>query len=109
MTLACLQTYKPKDKSRAEGGVLLVQRWIVATLRNQVFFSLEELNAAIRKQLIRLNSRVTRHLGASRQPLFTQLDQPALRQLPHQTRSPHDRQVSNTRFDNNSRVILRKF
>ena len=80
--------YKPKDKSRAEQGVLLVQRWIVATLRNQVFFSLEELNAAIREQLIRLNSRVTRHLGASRQQLFTQLDQPALLQLP-QTRHVH--------------------
>lgn len=74
--------YKPKDKSKAEGGVLLVQRWIVARLRNQVFFSLEELNAAIRGALTLLNARVSRHLGASRQQLFEQLDQPALIPLP---------------------------
>ncbi|WP_412507148.1 IS21 family transposase [Roseovarius sp. SYSU LYC5161] len=74
--------YKPKDKSKAEGGVLLVQRWIVARLRNRVFFSLEELNAAIREDLTRLNARVSRHLGASRQQLFEQLDKPALIPLP---------------------------
>ncbi|PZX38920.1 NADPH-dependent FMN reductase [Roseinatronobacter thiooxidans] len=48
--------YKPKAKSRAEGGVLLVQRWIVAKLRNQAFFSLEELNAAIRETLLQLKA-----------------------------------------------------
>lgn len=74
--------YKPKDKSKAEGGVLLVQRWIVARLRNRVFFSLEELNAAIGEELTRLNARVSRHLGASRQQLFEQLDKPALIPLP---------------------------
>jgi len=52
--------YKPKDKAKAEGGVLLVQRWIVARLRNRVFFSLEEMNAAIREELTRLNARVRR-------------------------------------------------
>jgi len=46
--------YKPKDKAKAEGGVLLVQRWIVARLRNRVFFSLEELNVAILEELTRL-------------------------------------------------------
>ena len=74
--------YKPKDKSKVEGGVLLVQRWIVARLRNRAFFSLEELNAAIREELTRLNARVSRHLGASRQQLFEQLDKPALIPLP---------------------------
>jgi transposase len=74
--------YKPKDKAKAESGVLLVQRWIVARLRNRVFFSLEELNAAIRDALTQLNARVSRHLGASRQQLFEQLDQPALIPLP---------------------------
>ena len=74
--------YKPKDKAKAESGVLLVQRWIVARLRNRVFFSLEELNAAIREALTRLNARVSRHLGASRQQLFERLDQPALIPLP---------------------------
>jgi len=80
--------YKPKDKSKAEGGVLLVQRWIVARLRNRIFFSLEELNAAIREELVRLNGRVSRHLGASRLELFERLDKPALIPLPP-TRHAH--------------------
>ena len=80
--------YKPKDKAKVEVGVLLVQRWIVARLRNRVFFSLEELNAAIREELARLNARVSRHLGASRQQLFEQLDKPALIPLPP-TRHAH--------------------
>jgi len=51
-------------------------------LRNQRFFSLTELNAAIRVLLDRLNDRVTRHLGASRRDLFNQVERSALRPLP---------------------------
>jgi transposase len=74
--------YKPKDKAKAEGGVLLAERWILARLRNRQFFSLAEVNAAIRPLLDRLNDKVSRHLGASRRHLFTQLDKPALKPLP---------------------------
>lgn len=74
--------YKPRDKAKAEVGVLVVQRWIIARLRKRRFFSLGEVNAAIRDLLPGLNGKVTRHLGASRRDLFEQLDQPALRSLP---------------------------
>jgi transposase len=74
--------YKPKDKAKAAGAVLLVERWILARLRNRQFFSLAEVNAAIRPLLDRLNDKVSRHLGASRRQLFTQLDKPALKPLP---------------------------
>jgi transposase len=74
--------YKPRDKAKVEGAVLLVQRWIIARLRNRRFFSLEELNAAIRDEVARLNTRVSRHLGASRQQLFETLDRPAMQPLP---------------------------
>ena len=74
--------YKPKDKAKAEGGVLLAERWILARLRNRQFFSLAELNAAIRPLLVQLNGKVSRHLGASRRQLFDQLDNPALKPLP---------------------------
>ena len=74
--------YKPRDKAKVEGAVLLVQRWIIARLRNRRFFSLEELNAAIRDEVARLNARVSRHLGASRQQLFEMLDLPAMQPLP---------------------------
>jgi transposase len=65
-----------------EVGVLLAERWIIARLRNRRFFTLGELNAAIRDCLAALNNRVTRHLGASRRALFEELDRPALKALP---------------------------
>ena len=73
---------KPKDKAKVEGAVLLAERWIIARLRNQRFFSLDEVNAAIRPLLDQLNDKVTRHLGASRRDLFERLDKPALKPLP---------------------------
>ena len=39
--------YKPRDKAKVETGVQIVERWIVAALRHQKFFSLGELNRAI--------------------------------------------------------------
>ena len=41
--------YKPRDKAKVEVGVQVVQRWILARLRNRRFFSLAELNRAIRR------------------------------------------------------------
>ena len=74
--------YKPRDKAKVEVAVQIAERWIAARLRNQRFFSLAELNAAIRSLLDRLNDRVTRHLGASRRVLFNQVERSALRSLP---------------------------
>jgi len=73
---------KPKDKSRAENGVLLVQRWILARLRNRTFLSLEDLNIEIRFLLVRLNDRPFRKLPGSRRSMYESLDKPALRPLP---------------------------
>ena len=73
---------RPKDKAKAEAGVLVVERWILAALRNRTFFSLAELNRAIRQLLQRLNTRPFKKLPGCRQELFTTLDQPALRALP---------------------------
>jgi transposase len=74
--------HKPKDKAKVEGAVLLAERWILARLRNQRFFGLDEVNAAIRPLLEQLNGKVSRHLGASRRELFERLDRPALKPLP---------------------------
>ena len=73
---------KPKDKAKVEGAVLLAERWILARLRNQRFFGLDEVNAAIRPLLDQLNEKASRHLGASRRDLFERLDRPALKPLP---------------------------
>ncbi len=73
---------KPRDKAKVEVGVQVVERWIVARLRNRTFFSLAELNQAIRQLLEELNDRKMEHLEKSRRELFEELDQPALRPLP---------------------------
>jgi transposase len=74
--------YRPKDKSRAELSVLLTYRWVLARLRHQRFFSLEELNAAIRPLLAELNDRPFQRLPGSRRSVFEALDRPAMRALP---------------------------
>jgi len=73
---------KPKDKAKAEVGVQVVERWILARLRNRTSFSLADLNQAIRELLDELNTRLMKHLGRSRRELFETLDQPALKPLP---------------------------
>jgi len=73
---------RPKDKAKAEGGVLLVQRWVLARLRNQRFFSLDELNGAIAALMMDLNNRPFKKLPGCRQSAFDELDRPALRALP---------------------------
>jgi transposase len=74
--------YKPRDKAKVEVAVQVAQRWIVARLRHRRFFSLSELNAAVRELAVALNDRVTRHLGTSRRQLFEDLERPALKPLP---------------------------
>lgn len=75
---------KPQDKAKVEVGVQVVERWILARLRDRTFFSLAELNRAIRELLVELNNRPMKHLEQSRQELFASLDQPALKPLPAQ-------------------------
>jgi transposase len=74
--------YKPRDKAKVEVGVQVVQRWILARLRNRRFFSLGELNQAIRELVTQLNDRPMRGWGTSRRALFEQIDRPALLHLP---------------------------
>jgi len=74
--------YKPRDKAKVEVAVQVVQRWILARLRNRRFFSLAELNQAIRELVEQLNDRPMRGWGTTRRALYEQLDRPELRQLP---------------------------
>ena len=74
--------YKPRDKAKVEVGVQVVQRWILARLRHQRFFSLAELSAAIAGLVEQLNDRPMRGLGTTRRALFEQFDRPALLPLP---------------------------
>ncbi len=74
--------YHPKDKAKVEVGVLVVERWILASLRNRIFYSLAELNEAIWNLLEKLNIRGMQKHGLSRREQFEQLDKPAALSLP---------------------------
>ena len=73
---------KPRDKAKVEAGVLLAQRWILARLRHQRFFGLDELNRAIRPLLSDLNQRPFKKLPGCRHSVFLEEDLPALQPLP---------------------------
>ena len=72
----------PRDKPKVENAVLVVERWILARLRNRHFFHLAELNQAIAQLLVDLNQRAFKKLPGCRRSAFEQLDAPALQPLP---------------------------
>jgi transposase len=74
---------RPRDKAKVEVAVQVAERWIVARLRHETFYTLAALNARIAELLEALNAKPMRHYGgASRRDLFERLDRPALRPLP---------------------------
>lgn len=73
---------KPRDKAKVEGGVLIVERWILARLRHQMFFSLGQLNGEIERLLRDFNTRPFKKLDGCRQSRFDTLERPALKPLP---------------------------
>ena len=81
-TILPARVRRPRDKAKVEAGVQLVERWILARLRNHTFFSLDELNRRIRELLEELNSRPFQKVPGSRKSMFESLDAPALKPLP---------------------------
>jgi len=73
---------KPRDKAKVEAGVLVVERWVLARLRNRTFLSLSQLNDALAALREELNERPFQKLDGCRRSLFEQLERPALRPLP---------------------------
>jgi len=74
--------YKPKDKSKAEVAVQIVERWIMARLRHHTFFSLAEINMCIKALLVDLNERPFKQLAGNRRSAFETVDHPELGSLP---------------------------
>lgn len=74
--------YKPQDKAKVEQAVKLVQRWILARLRNYTFYSIQELNIEIQRLLPIYLDKEIKHIGRTRRELFEELDKPALMPLP---------------------------
>jgi transposase len=82
MAVIPARAYKPRDKAKAENGVLIAERWIIARLRDRRFFSVAEANAAIRDCVAEINARPFQQMDGSRKGLSGSLDRPALRPLP---------------------------
>lgn len=73
---------KPRDKAKVEVAVQIVERFVLAKLRNRTFFSLAELNGAIAECVAAINAKVMRRVGKSRAELLAELERPALKPLP---------------------------
>jgi transposase len=74
--------YKPKDKPKAENAVLIVQRWILACIRDRVFYNLAELNKTILELVDKINDKPMQRLKESRRQLYEELDKPNALPLP---------------------------
>jgi transposase len=73
---------RPRDKAKVENGVLGVYRRVLAPLRNRTFFSIAELNEALRLALDAFNAAPFQKLAGSRESVFREREQPLLRPLP---------------------------
>ena len=73
---------KPRDKAKVEGAVLIAERQILAALRDQRFFHVGQLNAAIVPLLTRLNAQPFQKLEGSRNSWFEAVEKDRLLPLP---------------------------
>ncbi len=73
---------KPKDKPNAEGTVKILSNGVIAALRDMKFFSLAELNRAIRLKMEEINTEPFQKKDGSRQSVFLGEEKPLLLQLP---------------------------
>ena len=75
---------RPKDKSKVEVAVQVAERWILARLRKQTFYSVEEINIAIIPFLKTINEKIMRHIGSSRKELYEKYERTSLKKLPEE-------------------------
>lgn len=73
---------KPKDKATVEGTVGIISTWILASLRRQQFFSVRELNNAIKIKLTEFNNKPFQKKPGSRYSTFIEEEKCTLLPLP---------------------------
>lgn len=83
-TIIPARPIKPQDKAKAEVGVQIIERWILARLRHHRFFTLAELNLSIKALLEEVNHKPFKMLDGTRSQWFESLDKAALNPLPRQ-------------------------
>lgn len=90
---------KPKDKSKVEVGVQIVERWILAALRHQRFYSISALNSAMAPLLEALNSKQMKSYGCSRKELFELIEKSELKPLPKTTYEFFETKIARVNID----------
>jgi transposase len=85
MTLLATRVAKPQDKGAVENEVKIAYQRIYAPLRDQTFHFIDELNLAIRKQLVLHNEKLFQLKDHSRLQLFEKEEKPLLNPLPETT------------------------
>ena len=83
----------PRDKGKVENAVQQVERWVLAPLRKRQFFSIEEINEAMRPFLEELNNKKMNHIDKSRKELLEEIERPGLKRLPEYTFEVSDRRT----------------
>lgn len=71
-TIVPARVRAPKDKASVEGNVGFISRQVIAALRNEVFFSLNELNQAISEKTQELNQEAFQKRPGSRHTVFNE-------------------------------------
>ena len=89
----------PKDKPNVEGTVGNISTWITAALRNEQFFSLAELNRAIREKLEQFNRKLFQKKEGSRLDLFLEDEKPLLSPLPATRFELSDWKIATVQFN----------
>ncbi|WP_457942556.1 IS21 family transposase [Caproiciproducens sp. LBM24188] len=84
---------RPKDKPNAEGTVNHASTWIIAALRNEKYFSIQELNGAIAEKLNQFNRKPFTQREGSRYSAFMEEEKSFLQSLPA---SPYELAVWST-------------
>ena len=72
----------PRDKALVESAVNILYTRIYAQLRNRTFYSIDELNDAIRPLLEKHNNTQFQKMPFSRESMFQEIERAALKPLP---------------------------
>ena len=82
VTVLPARVRKPKDKAKVENGVQQIERWVLAPLRDRIFFTVEDAQAAVEAELLKVNSRKLSDMPFSRLELFSKEEKAFLQPLP---------------------------
>ena len=82
VTVLPARVRKPQDKAKVENGVQQIERWVLAPLRDRIFFSIEDAQEAVSAELLKVNSRKLSDVPLSRMELFEAEERAFLQPLP---------------------------